>query len=115
MSFDDDNIVAGFILNKLYTYHYFAKPNNLRHGKHTDVDNMRKGYDPKYHGKFKKVINDLKKLGLILIFSSTGSKHICAIQTDDAITRGLRYCNMYRKLVSLPPLGKDFKELAGSA
>jgi len=50
MSFDDETIIAGFILNKLYLGHYFARPNNLRHGRHTDVDNMPKGYDPKYKG-----------------------------------------------------------------
>ncbi len=57
------------------------------------------------------IIAGFEKGGLVLVFSSAGSKHICAILTNEAITIGLRYCNAYRKLVSLPPLEKDFKEL----
>lgn len=109
MSFDDEVIVAGFILNKLYLGHYFARPNNLKHGRHTDVDNMTKGYDPRYKGNFKKVIRNLEKYGLVIVFPSAGSKHICAILTNEAITIGLRYCNAYRKLVSLLPLIKILK------
>lgn len=111
MSFDDETIIAGFILNKLYLGHYFARPNNLRHGRHTDVDNMPKGYDPKYKGSFKKVIRNLEKSGLVVVFPSAGSRHICAILTNEAITNGLRYCNAHRKLVSLPSLDRNFKEL----
>ena len=114
MSFDDDAIIAGFILNKLYLGHYFARPNNLKHGRHTDVDNMPKGYDPKYKGNFKKVIHNLEKSGLVIVFSSAGSKHIYAILSNEAITIGLQYCNAFRNLVSLPPLDKDFKELKES-
>ncbi len=104
-------MIAGFILNKLYLGHYFAKPGNLKHGKHTEVDNMPKGYDTKQRGKFKRVIDDLKKQGLVLVFKSTGSEHICAILTNEAIERGLKLCNAYRKLVELPPLDRQFKEL----
>ena len=114
MSFDDETILAGFMLNKLYLGHYFARPNNLTHGRHTDVDNMPKGYDPKNKGNFKKVIRNLEKAGLVVVFPSAGSKHICAILTNEAITIGLRYCNAYRKLVSLHSLDKEFKELYDS-
>jgi hypothetical protein len=111
MSFYDNDIIAGFILNKLYLGHYFAKPGNFKHGRHTEVDNMPKGYDPKHHGQFKKIINDLKKQGLVLVFKSTKSEHICAILTDEAVGRGLKLCNKYRNLVALPELDKQFKEL----
>ena len=111
MSYDDEAIIAGFILNKLYLGHYFAKPGNIRHGRHTDVDNMPKGYDPKYKGNFKRIIRNLEKSGLVVVFPSAGSKHICAILTNEAITTGLKYCNAYRKLVSLPPLDRKFGEL----
>lgn len=111
MSFDGDDIIAGFILNKLYLGHYFAKPGNFKHGRHTEVDNMPKGYNSKHRGAFKKVINDLKKQGLVLVFKSTGSEHICAILTNEAVERGLKLCNAYRKLVELQPLDRQFKEL----
>ncbi len=114
MSVDDDDIIAGFILNKLYLGHYFAKPGNLKHGKHTEVDNMPKGYSPKYHGQFKKVINYLKKQGLVLVFKSTESDHICAILTNEAVERGLKLCNRFRKIGELPPLDKQFNELKES-
>lgn len=111
MSFDDEAIIAGFVLNKLYLGHYFARPHNVRHGRHTDIDNMPKGYDPKYKGNFRRVIRNLEKSGLVVVFPSAGSKHICAILTNEAIVIGLKYCNAYRKLVSLPPLDKKFAEL----
>ena len=72
---------------------------------------MPKGYNHKYRGNFKKVIQDLKSGGLVLVFKSTGSEHICAILTNEAVIIGLTYCNKYRRSVELPPLDRQFKEL----
>ena len=40
----EEETAAGFVLNKLYTLKCLAKRNNLRHGRHTELSNMQKGY-----------------------------------------------------------------------
>lgn len=99
--FDDEDIVAGFILNKLYLGRYFGKRRNIKHGRHTEVTNMQKGYPPQHRGLFKKVIKFLENIGLVITFPSTGEDHICAILDDEVIERGLPICNKYRLAVGL--------------
>jgi hypothetical protein len=106
---DDEEAAAGFVLNKLYTLKCFAKRNNLRHGRHTELKNMQKGYPPDKRGHVNSACQRMKNR-LVLIFHSTGEDHICALNEDEAIAEGLELCNKYRSSVGLPPLNRFFEE-----
>jgi hypothetical protein len=106
---DEEEAAAGFVLNKLYTLKCFAKRNNLRHGRHTELRNMQKGYPPDKRGHVNSACQRMKNK-LVLIFPSTGEDHICALNEDEAIAEGLELCNRYRDSVSLPPLNRYFEE-----
>ena len=106
---DDEEAAAGFVLNKLYTLKCFAKSNNLRHGRHTELKNMQKGYPPDRRGHVNSACQRMKNR-LVLIFRSTGEDHICALDEDEAIAEGLELCNKYRSSVGLPPLNRFFEE-----
>ncbi len=107
---NDVKLAAGFVLNKLYTKRYFGKRNNKRHGRHTELANMHKGYPPD-KGGFIKTACDQMRGRLVLIFPSTGEDHICALYEDDAIKDGLEICNYFRKEKGLPPIDRYFKEM----
>ena len=106
---DEEEAAAGFVLNKLYTLKCFAKRNNLRHGRHTELSNMQKGYPPDRRGHVNSACQRMKNR-LVLIFRSTGEDHICALNEDEAIAQGLELCNRYRSSVGLPPLNRFFEE-----
>lgn len=106
---DEEEAAAGFVLNKLYTLKCFAKRNNLRHGRHTELKNMQKGYPPDKRGHVNSACQRMKNR-LVLIFHSTGEDHICALNEDEAIAEGLELCNRYRSSVGLPPLNRFFEE-----
>ena len=110
----EEETAAGFVLNKLYTLKCFAKRNNLRHGRHTELSNMQKGYPPDKRGYVNSACQRMKNR-LVLIFRSTGEDHICALNEDDAIVEGLELCNRYRKDVGLLPLNRFFDEDRGPA
>jgi hypothetical protein len=110
----EEETAAGFVLNKLYTLKCFAKRDNLRHGRHTELSNMQKGYPPDKRGYVNSACQRMKNK-LVLIFRSTGEDHICAMNEDEAIAEGLELCNRYRKGVSLPPLNRFFEEDHGPA
>lgn len=107
---NDIKLAAGFVLNKLYTKRYFGRRNNKRHGRHTELANMQKGYPPD-KGGFIKTACDQMRGKMVLIFPSTGEYHICALLEDDAIRRGLEICNYYRREYELPPLDMDLGEI----
>jgi len=92
----------------------FAKRNNLRHGRHTELKNMQKGYPPDKRGHVNSACQRMKNR-LVLIFRSTGEDHICALNEDEAIAQGLELCNKYRSGVGLPPLNRFFEEARGPA
>jgi len=106
----DDRHIKGFILNKLYLGGYFAGCGR-HHGKHTSIDNLPKGYHPKFRGKFPKIIEALRKDGYILVFPSGREKHVCAVLDSEIIKSGLIICNTFREAVGLPPLDKNFLEV----
>ena len=106
---DEEEAAAGFVLNKLYTLKCFARRNNLRHGRHTELRNMQKGYPPDKRGDVNSACQRMKNR-LVLIFRSTGEDHICALNEDEAIAEGLELCNRYRRSVGLPPLNRFFEE-----
>lgn len=106
----DDDHIKGFIINKLYLDGCWIRPGG-KHGKHTSIDNLPKGYSPRYRGKFKGIIKELKKEGLICPYPSTKEEHICAVLNPALIDVGLRLCNAYRKAVGLPPLDQGFREI----
>lgn len=110
----EEELAAGFVLNKLYTLKCFAKRNNLRHGRHTELRNMQKGYPPDKRGYVNSACQRMKNR-LVLIFRSTREDHICALNEDDAIAEGLELCNRYRSTVGLPPLNRFFEEDTGPA
>ena len=105
----EEETAAGFVLNKLCTLKCFAKRNNLRHGRHTELSNMQKGYSPDKRGHVNSACQKMKNR-LVLVFRSTGEDHICALNEDDAVAEGLEQCNRYRKGVGLPPLNRFFME-----
>ena len=107
----DDEHIKGFILNKLYEGHYFGRSGARRHGRHTSVDNLPKGYEPKFRGKFPRIVGEMKKgsTELIIVFPSTGGEHVCA--NLDQVERGLEICNRYRQSVGLHLLDRSFREV----
>lgn len=105
----EEELAAGFVLNKLYTMKCFARRNNLRHGRHTELRNMQKGYPPHKRGCVNSACQRMKNR-LVLIFRSTGEDHICALLEEESITEGLELCNKYRESVGLPPLDRFFEE-----
>ncbi len=105
----EEEVAAGFVLNKLYTLKCFARRNNLRHGRHTELKNMQKGYPPDKRGYVNSACQRMKNR-FVLIFRSTGEDHICALIEEEAIAKGLGLCNMYRSTVGLPPLNRFFEE-----
>lgn len=105
----DDRHVKGFILNKLYLGGYFARRG--RHGKHTSVDNLPKGYPLKHRGKFPEITDELRREGFVIVLPSGGEKHVCAVLDSEKIEEGLRLCNAYRGAVGLPPLDERFREI----
>lgn len=107
---NEERYAAGFVLNKLYTLRCFAKRKNIRHGRHTQLANMQKGYPPDMRGLINPVCQKMNDK-LVLIFKSTGEDHICALNEDDAIEVGLQICNYYRKKSGLPQLNRFFKEM----
>jgi hypothetical protein len=111
-STDEEEVAAGFVLNKLYTMKCFARRNNLRHGRHTELRNMQKGYPPDKRGLVNSACQRMKNRH-VLIFRSTGEDHICALNEEEAIAEGLELCNKYREGVGLPPLNRFFEEYRG--
>ena len=105
----EEELAAGFVLNKLYTLKCFAKRNNLRHGRHTELKNMQKGYPPDKRGHVNSACQRMKNR-LVLIFRSTGEDHVCALNEDEALAKGLELCNKYRSSAGLPPLNRFFFE-----
>src|SRR5713226_1228964 len=105
----EEELAAGFVLNKLYTLKCFARRNNLRHGRHTELRNMQKGYPPDKRGFVNSACQRMQNR-LVLVFRSTREDHICALNEDEAIAEGLELCNRYRSAVGLPPLNRFFDE-----
>jgi len=106
----DARHIKGFILNKLYLGGYFSR-GKKHHGKHTDVDNLPKGYPIEHRGKFAKIVKELKRGGFIIIFPSGGARHVCAFLESKTIEVGLVFCNAWREAVGLFPLDKKFREI----
>ena len=106
--------IKGFIMYKLYWGCYFAKPGKKHHGKHMNIKSLPKGYRNQHRGKFPKLIEDLRKEGLILVFPSCGEHHVCAVLDSDLVDIGLQLANVYLQSVGLPllpdKLGLIFKK-----
>ncbi|HUS88507.1 MAG TPA: hypothetical protein VMW91_03910 [Desulfosporosinus sp.] len=96
--------IKGFIMNKLYLGGFFAGKGKKHHGKHTSVKNLPKGYPPKYRHRFSRVVKDLKKAGLIIIFPSCGENHVCAVLDPELVDIGLQIANAFRQSAGLPLL-----------
>ena len=98
--------IKGFVLNKLYIGGFFSKKGKKHHGKHTNVKNLPKGYPPRYRGNFSRVVKDLKKAGLIIVFPSCGEDHVCAVLDPELVDIGINFTNAYRQSVGLPLLNE---------
>ena len=96
--------IKGFILNKLYIGGFFSKKGKKHHGKHTNVKNLPKGYPPKYRGDFSRIVKDLRRAGLIIVFPSCGESHVCAVLDPELVAIGIKFVNAYRQSVGLPLL-----------
>lgn len=107
---DDEKHAAGYVLNKLYTSRCFGRRGNKKHNRHTQLDNMPKGFPKDKRGTIKTACQRMDGI-LVLIFSSDREDHICALHDQDARETGLKICNFYRKRVGLPPLDLNWKEL----
>jgi len=98
--------IKGFIMNKLYIGGFFSKKGKKHHGKHTNVKNLPKGYPPKYRGNFSRVVKDLRRAGLIIVFPSCGENHVCAVLDPELVDIGINFVNAYRQSVGLPLLNE---------
>ena len=57
------------VLNKLKRHRYIG-------GKHTDINNVRKGSDPKNYSEIEDIIKELIKSGNILVKITSYGKHV---------------------------------------
>ena len=106
----DESYIAGFILNKLTPLDSLERGATFRMAGILAFANMPKGYPPKYKGL---VISVSEKMNgkYVLIFKSTKSDNICALNEDNAIQEGLKICNSYRVKVGLNSLSRRFEEI----
>jgi hypothetical protein len=104
--------VKGFIMNKLFEKGCFGRPGT--HGKHMLVRDLRRGYDPEYHGMFEQAARELRSEGLVDVFPArTGrgtDEHIVAV--IDRLRDARALMNAYRRSVGLRPLRLDMKEFS---
>ena len=107
-----DHHIKGFILNKLCLGGYFCKVGRKHHGKHTNINNLPKGYPPEHQGKFSKIIKELRSDGYIMIFPTEYGQQVCVILSPQKMNSCIDLINQYRESVDLPPLDKKFKEIA---
>ncbi|MHA1973320.1 MAG: hypothetical protein ACTSW1_10015 [Candidatus Hodarchaeales archaeon] len=107
-----DEHIAGFIMNKLYSHGCWQK-RGKRPRKHHSITDIKKGYPKHFRGKFEKIINNLKKDDLLVIFSHGGDRehHICAILERDALVRGIELANQFRMSEILPLWDDELEEI----
>ena len=60
--------LKAWLLNKMKRHRYIG-------GKHTDINNVRKGADPKTHSELGDIVKDLIKSGNVLIKNTSYGKH----------------------------------------
>jgi len=110
MTEGDDDHIRGFILHKLCVLGCYSRSG--RHSKHIPKRHLASGYSKKYRGKFDKIIKDLKKRGVILIFRARTGRdtedHVCLEFTRLEECRSI--INAYRKSVGLHSLNERFEE-----
>lgn len=106
--YSDVQFIRGFILYKLYTYHYWVRPKGRPLG-HTSVKNIPKGY-PRLdlRGKVEAEIDSLRKMGLVSTFKHAGDAelHVSDVLDAKCIEQGLPICNFYAEAVGLPALDR---------
>ena len=98
---EEDRKVAGFIMNKLWSYRYVG-------GQHTSVDNLPKGYPLSGRGLFPSVVKRLKKEGYLVIHPTSYGPQVSASIAMRA--KALDLANEYRTSVGMLSLGLDLKE-----
>ena len=61
--------LRSWLLNKMKRHRYIG-------GKHTDINNVRKGADPRNYAELEDVIEDLVKSGNVLVKITSYGKHV---------------------------------------
>lgn len=105
----DPEHVRGYILYKLYWYlHSWVIPGKDPK-RHYPLTDMKKGYPKQWWGRFDKEFKELRREGLVHIFSHIGGgeDHICAVKAEDAVVRGLVCINKYLASEKMPNLTID--------
>jgi len=106
----DPSHVQGFILNKLWFTHCWAR--NGRHNKHIDLENdLHTGYDDQFKGAILSEARALHKLGFVTIFKSLGRDAICAVFSEEIFPVVLPLINAYLKATGQDPLEPNIREI----
>lgn len=99
-----ERFYAGFILNKLWIYRYWCGEGRRQHLGHTSLRNLPKGRATSDAEDILSVAERLRRFGFIMIFISTGDKHVCASRAPYIIKEGLILVNEFRSATGSQPL-----------
>ena len=112
---NEDQFIAGFILNKLFTERRFARWSTGKHRGHIRLTSLPTGLPPGY-GDVERIARRMNGR-LVLIFKNEGVDQICAYIDKEAVAEGLPICNYYRTSpkVKLRPLDRRFQEMLEQA
>ena len=69
MNMTTDEQIKAWILNKMRSHRFIG-------GRHTDVKNIRKGAPQKYYDIIDKQLEELRKVGMVVFYVKTGTKHV---------------------------------------
>lgn len=107
--------IRGFLLNKLFNHGCVIRSGGQPRGHHS-ITNMKKGYPKEHRGKFEKILQKMKREGLLVLFphSGDGELHVSAVIDDEIIEKSIEISNTYREAESLPPWNREFEEVFSS-
>ena len=113
LTIDRIRFAKGFILNKMYFHGYVCPKRG--HGKHTAVDNLKKGCPLEFRSFVDDAIQELKTLHRLLVTWQTSyGERCCAVATQ----AGYDLANVYTEYAGLlhieygkPPAGAKVRPL----
>jgi hypothetical protein len=90
---DDVTLAKAFLMHKMYWYGYLS-------GRHTSVDNLKKGCPLLTRPHIPDAIKELIRDGLLRRKPTSYGEQVCAV----ANTKGYGYANIYEREAKLPEL-----------